>query len=106
MADDLEFYMKLHSYGGQLTLAACDREILGRRLSKGEMTVVINPGFYGGDLVGGGDILELLGKVTSANLFGNKIVELVSEAGLVDPGGVITIEDIKHVQIYDVRDKD
>ncbi|MFW3146154.1 MAG: DUF424 domain-containing protein [Thermoplasmatota archaeon] len=105
MDESRDFYMKIHHYGGQLTLAACDREILGKKLKQGKVTVVINPGFYGGDLVEGSTVLDMLGKVSNANLFGNRIVELASNAGWVDPGGIMIIEDIKHVQIYDVREK-
>ena len=100
------FHMKVHNYGGQLVMAVCDEGLLGRKLVKGKLTVVVNPGFYGGELVTGDVVMDMLNKVTSANFMGNECVGLLESQGKVDEGGILMIEGIKHVQIYDVRDKD
>ncbi|MBN1389885.1 MAG: DUF424 family protein [Candidatus Thermoplasmatota archaeon] len=102
MNEDPSISMKLHSIQGQLILAACDRQLLGRRLNNGDVPFPISQNFYGGDTVNDDTFLNIISHVTSANIVGNHCVGLLMESGVVDPSAVMIIDDIMHVQIYSV----
>lgn len=102
MTDGPAIYMKIHAAGDQTILAACDKEILGRTLIRGELQFKISEHFYGGDLVNGETFLMMIEQVTSANVVGNLCVDLLLEAGIIDETSVIEIDNIKHTQMYRV----
>ena len=95
-------YMRIHSAGGQLILAGCDKDLLGRRLEAGELMFPVSENFYGGDLVNDETFLRMLEQVTSANIIGNHCVDLLIDHGIVDSDSVAMIGGFKHVQIYHV----
>ena len=95
-------YMRLHSAGGQLILAACDKHLLGERLEMGELLFPVSKHFYGGDLVSDETFLNMIGQVSSANIVGNHCVDLLLDKGIVDRNSVTLIGEVKHVQIYTI----
>jgi len=95
-------FMRLHSAGGQLILAACDEDLLGKRLEMGELQFPVSQHFYGGDLVSDETFLKMIDQVTSANIVGNHCVDLLLEKGIVDTDSVTLIGEVKHVQIYTI----
>jgi len=42
--------IKTHRAQGQVVVAMCDAELLGRKLKDGKLQITVNEGFYGGDL--------------------------------------------------------
>lgn len=80
-------------------MAACDRDILGKRFSGGRLQIEVNRRFYEGSLVGEDEAMSALGRATIANIVGNSIVEKAVERSLVSPECVIDIGGVKHAQI-------
>jgi len=95
-------YLRLHSAGGQVILAACDEHLLGTRLEMGELQFPVSKHFYGGDLVSDETFLNMIGQVSSANIVGDHCVDLLLEKGIVDGDSVTLIGEVKHVQIYTI----
>jgi len=81
-------------------LAVCDKEHLGKTYEQGELCFKASEKFYGGEDITKEELEQLLGQVDSANLFGNKCVEVALKKGLISEKSVITIAGIKHAQIY------
>lgn len=95
-------YLKIHKQGNQIVLAACDCEIIGSKLKKGKLTVEITENFYKGEKVSEDRMVESLRNITSANLFGEKVIDCAIKCGMVDPDTVIIIDGVPHAQIYRV----
>jgi hypothetical protein len=77
-------------------VAVCDENLLGKQLTE---HVKISEHFYKEKLVGKEEVLKELEKATLANIFGNEIVKITLEEGVVDEENVKEIAGIKHAII-------
>ncbi|AKB84626.1 DUF424 domain-containing protein [Methanococcoides methylutens] len=93
-------YLKIHKSGNQMIVAVCDRELIGKKLRKGELVVEIAESFYKGEIAPEEKIIEAIANATTANIFGKRAVQCAIDAGLIDPGCIIYIEGIPHAQLY------
>jgi len=101
MSSSTLVYVKKHYIGGDIVIAICDYELLGKKIVDEEknITVYIDPHFYGGSVATIDEALELLKQATIVNLFGKNIVEAAISRGLVLKEAVVTISGIPHAQI-------
>jgi len=91
------------TYG--LILAACDKELLGKKLRRGNVVIDVSPKFYGGRLVDREELIILMRKADVLNLMGQKVVSLAEEIGLIHPQAKIFFENdegekVPHAQMY------
>ncbi len=96
---DCKMYLKIHKKQGEAVVAACDRELLGKTLSEGEMEFEVLEKFYGGDLADISRLPAVICEATIANLVGNKVVEKAVEGGFVEKDKIIEIAGVKHAQV-------
>lgn len=94
-----DFYVKTYGRHAGLIVAVCDKEICGKTLKADGIEVFINPRFYNGQEASSSEVLDLLKRCYSANLFGEKVVELAKKAGLVDSTQIKIIGGIPHAQL-------
>jgi len=92
-------WLKRHSCGHELLVAACDCELVGKRFEDGDLRLDVSESFYGGEKVDVRMLLEVLALATIGNLVGKETVEAAIEAGLVDPDCVIRVQGVPHAQI-------
>ncbi len=92
-------YVKVYRVRGEVLLAACDEELLGRTLREGELKLEVKESFYGGELVEEEALADLLMSATIANLVGSRCVGRAVELGYVDEGRVLNIEGVPHAQV-------
>jgi hypothetical protein len=94
-------YVKIHRFNGEVLVAVCDEDVLGVLISDPvrKTRLYIDPVFYKGDLVSIDRALEVLKTSTQANLVGSNIVDAAIRAGLVDPGAVLSVGNVK-IAIY------
>ena len=83
-------------------LAACDREILGKKLKFGEIDFEIKKSFYFERFAEKKEIIPLLKEAKIINLIGNEIVNLAAELKLINKENVKFIDGVAHVQIYKI----
>ncbi len=83
-------------------VAACDSEILGKKLEDSVYQLDVREDFYKGEVVGEEDFLQALSNATIANLVGNKIVETAMKHGFVDSANTISVKGVKHAQFVSV----
>lgn len=97
-----KFWVKIHhSSTGEIVVAACDEELLGKNLKNVEgFTVEVSRSFYGGVLVGEEELQNYLKQGTIVNLLGEYIVEYALSHGLVLEKAIMKIGGVPHVQIY------
>ncbi len=93
-------YLKVHSSGSTVVVAICDKEILGKTLKEGNMTVTVNEGFFCGEIVDAESVEKALKNATTANLFGERCVQCAIECGVVSPQSVIYINGVPHAQVF------
>ena len=93
-------YLKIYKNGRNVLVAACDKELLGKKLKHGNTIVEIRRDFYEGEDVSEEELQNALQKATTANLFGEKTVNCAVKCGLIDPDSVIMIDCVPHAQIF------
>lgn len=92
-------WIKEYSTQGEILLAACDDDILGKTFCEGELQIVVSEKFYGGEKVTKEDFSSLLKNATIVNLVGDKVIKIALSLGLISEEGIIEIEGIPHAQI-------
>jgi len=80
-------------------VAICDRSILGKTFSEGELRIHASESFYKGDLVSEDVTTEVLKKATIANLLGKKAVSCALKNGIITKENIITIGGVPHAQM-------
>jgi hypothetical protein len=85
-------------------VAACDRELLGRTLSSGDVELHVKESFYGGEVKDAGELREILAAATIANLVGNRAVEAAIALGHVKPENTLDLGGVKHAQFAVMED--
>jgi len=98
------FCVKIHVREGEVLVAACDRELLGKTLSAGELEFHVNERFYGGEVKDAGELRDILAAATIANLVGNRAVEAAIAFGHVNPECTLSIGGVKHAQFAIMED--
>ncbi len=91
--------MKVHRTSGELLVAACDAELLGRELRIGAGKHIVSPSFYGSTPVSAEDLVQHLAQATIANLLGPRVVGHARRAGLIQSEGTGTLDGIPHAEI-------
>lgn len=96
------FWVKVHhSKTGEVVVAVCDEELLGKSLRVVEgFTVEVSKSFYGGVLVEEKDLQNYLKQGTIINLLGEFIVDYALNHGMIVEKAVMRIDGVPHVQIY------
>ncbi|MEO2152472.1 MAG: DUF424 domain-containing protein [Thermococcus sp.] len=92
-------YVKVYRVQGEVLLAACDEELIGKTFREGELKLEVKERFYKGELVEEERLKELLDEATIANLTGERCVAKAIELGYVDPERVLRIQGIPHAQM-------
>jgi len=76
-------YAKKWEIDLRVILAVCDKEHVGKTYEQGELSFRVSEKFYKGEEVTPKDLEQLLMQVDSANLFGNKCVDIALKKGLI-----------------------
>ncbi|WP_297498702.1 DUF424 domain-containing protein [Thermococcus sp.] len=92
-------YVNVYRVQGEVLLAACDEELLGKTFREGELKLEVKERFYKGKLVGEDRLKELLDEATIANLTGERCVSKAIELGYIDPERVLRIQGVPHAQM-------
>ena len=91
------FWCKTHSVKGQIIVAICDKDLLGKKIGK-ELKISVSEGFYGGDLIDDKKASELMKRSTICNLLGKNIIKLAIEKKFITKENIMFIGDIPHAQ--------
>ena len=98
---EMKFRMKVYRVQGEVLVAVCDTEIVGRTFRDEErgLKLEIKESFYGREEVDAESVKEMLRKATIANISGERAVKLAIEAGIVDEDRVLVIGECPHAQM-------
>ncbi|ASA77041.1 DUF424 domain-containing protein [Thermococcus sp. 5-4] len=92
-------YVKVYRVQGEVLLAACDEELLGKTFREGELKLEVKERFYKGELVEEDALGSLLEEATIANLTGERCVSKAIELGYVDEERILRIAGVPHAQM-------
>ncbi len=93
------FRLKIYRVKGEVLVAVCDSDIVGKTFREGDLKIEVKESFYGEKDVGEEDVKRALRMATIANITGKKAVELAIRMGLIDKENVLKIGDCWHAQM-------
>ena len=93
---------KLHIQENKKIFACCDKEILDTKLKFNDVDVFISSSFFGKENLTLEQLFENIEECDCANIFGNKICEILLDKGIIIKEQIIYIEGIAHTQIYKI----
>ena len=95
----MNVYINIYQKKGEVLVAACDEELLGKTFKEGRLKLEVKEAFYKGSLKELSDAVRLISNSDVANLVGRRIVGAVVEEGIADSRAVISIAGVPHLQI-------
>ncbi len=95
----MKFFAKTYRTQGELLVAACDKDLLGKIFSEGKLVLDVRREFYGTDLVKWEALSSLLRAATIANLVGESAVSKAIESGFIEKGNVLRVKGVPHAQM-------
>ena len=90
---------RFYERGGEVLLAACDEELLGRTFRSDGMKLTVSKTFYHRDTMTEDEFRNVLNEAVILNLVGNRTVTMAIEAGFVSKESVLMIEGVEHAQV-------
>lgn len=87
--------VKVYCKRENVLVAACDSELLGKKFSEGELCLEVSS-FYDGKKVSKKLFLRFMADATSANLIGEKTVDVAVNAGFIDKESIIRFQGVPH----------
>lgn len=94
-------YVKRYSTDKGEIIAMCDEELIGKEFSEGKRKLDLKryADFYKGELLKDGIEIEV-DDLYSANIVGERSVNLVISKGIASENEVMEMDGIKYLQIY------
>ncbi len=93
------FRLKVYRVRGEVLVAVCDSDIVGKTFREGDLKIEVKESFYGEREVGEEEVIRALRMATIANITGRKAVELAIRIGVVDKENVLKIGECWHAQM-------
>ena len=93
------FRLKVYRVRGEVLVAVCDSDIVGKTFREGEIKIEVKESFYGDRDVGEEEVKRALRMATIANITGRRAVELAIRMGIVDRENVLKIGECWHAQM-------
>ena len=90
---------RFYERGGEVLLAACDEELLGKTFRSDGMKLTVSENFYFRDKMTEDEFKNVLDQAAILNLVGNRTVTIAIEKGFVSEKSVLKIEGIEHAQV-------
>lgn len=95
----MKFRMKVYRVKGEVLVAVCDEEIVGKSFSEGDLRIQISEEFYGKESYDENEVRRVLKQATIANISGERAVRIAIEMGIVDENKILRIGECWHAQM-------
>ena len=93
------FRLKVYRVQGEILVAVCDSELIGKTFRDGKLEIDVKESFYGEKDVDESEVRKALRMATIANITGKRAVKIAIEMGIVDKNSVLKIGDCWHAQM-------
>lgn len=97
--DEGMYYLKTYVAQGYRIVAICDEEIIGKIFREGNTVLEVSPNFYMGERVDFEKVLEAIENADIAVITGRRVIEKLSQLGVIDKNFALKVEDQLHIQI-------
>jgi len=91
--------VRVYRKGGEVVVAACDKQLIGKKLKEGDIKLDICASFYEGEDADEEILLNRLSCATIANLVGEETVGIAAKHNLINKECVLLIDGVPHVQM-------
>ncbi len=98
MADKEVLLKAFNIRKGEVMIAVCDCELLGKKFKEGRLVLDICSDFYGGKRVTLEAAVDTLRAATLANLVGEESIKCGIAAGIIHEDCVLRVNGIPHAQ--------
>ncbi|MDD1674950.1 MAG: DUF424 domain-containing protein [Methanomicrobiales archaeon] len=95
-------FLKIHRSPRGDVVAACDRELIGKRLTQDGVEIVISESFYGSTPASEEEVRRAMQDAGNVNLMGERVVRIAIEMELISEKGCIIFGGVPHAQIFRV----
>ncbi|MFW5927828.1 MAG: DUF424 domain-containing protein [Thermoplasmatota archaeon] len=95
----MEISYQIYERGTDVLLAACDKELLGKKFEEEDIQLDVSESFYGGDECNSDMICDKIKRSNVVNLVGENIIYAVIDAGFGDENDVLWIDGVPHLQL-------
>jgi len=95
--------VKIHNRDGNVLIAICDSELLGKKFSEGNKQLDLTSTFYKGTEVDEKKLKEDIKRAYILNIVGKKSINFALKEGIIQKEHIITIQDIPHAQALLLR---
>ena len=90
-------YIKIHDAGdGRAVVALCDKELIGKKLSEGNIELNVSEKFYKGEELPEDEISEILKNAQNVNILGKKSIAFAIKLGIITQENVLMIQGVPH----------
>jgi len=89
--------VKFHK-GLNKVVAICDKNLIGKTFSDGNIEIKIGEYFYGGNVKSEEEVDEIMKNYDNLNIVGKESVGLAIKSGVIDKEKVIFIKKVPHAQ--------
>ncbi len=80
-------------------IGLCDRELIGKTYSEGEISVAINEAFFGNQPASEEEVIRVLMTGDNITIFGKRCVDLAVSHGILEPDSCRLIDGIPYTTI-------
>ncbi len=91
--------MKVYRVRGEVLVAVCDSELVGKVFKEGELKIEVKEDFYGSEDFDEEEVKKMLRRATIANITGQRAVDLALKMGLIDKDRILYIANCPHAQM-------
>ncbi len=95
----MKFRMKIYRVKGEVIVAVCDEEIVGKTFREKDLKIEVKEEFYGKESYDEEDVKRALRQATIANITGKNAVKLAISIGIIDENKVLKIGECWHAQM-------
>ena len=92
------------THEGRSVLAICDKEILGKKFEEGELQLDLTSQFYQGEEMSEEEILNILPKINSLNIVGQKSIDFAIKNKLLREENVKKIDNVPYAMCMFVEE--
>ena len=92
-------YLKVHRISGEVMVAVCDCELLGKTFDEGELCLTVEASFFGEEVATEGDVARALAGASIANMVGERAVACAIETKSIDGKNILRIDGVPTAQM-------
>lgn len=92
-------YLKTHKVSGEVMIAVCDCELLGKTFEEGMLSLTVESAFFGEKAATALEVAKALSGATIANMVGERAVACAIETSCIEGKNVLKIGGVPTAQM-------